>query len=469
MPTPRTQRPVWWWLPAFIGLAFILFWPTLQWTPFSDDHSALWNSGVRGIPWRTGFFRPLSDLTFRIGYLLGGTEVHVHRSFNVLLHGFNAFLLYVLCRQWSFGTGSSLAGLLFLVYPFHQESIVWLVGRESALGTLSVLLGLVLAGSAILPFLRLLLMAVVLVMGGLCYESALLLFPLALVAAWSGVIPHWTRLRPVIIALGTATIVYVLLRMMTVGLEAGGYFGDLHPRDASALILRIPKAIARLFIPPEHVLAVQAVRVGSACTAVFLLTALILLVHRRKEDRAIRARFIVWLMFLLMALSISVMGGVSTMTSESDRFLHLPSVFLCGVAGLLLSRLKHPFMRWGSFVALVVVCMWGTSLNHRNWRTASTMTMRCIENLPPIPENGHLWVSGLPSDNAGAFIFRNGFPEAMDLNGRNGEGIIVVPSGITFQQVFSSGLHFRGTHRTWGAQDSWCTWLGTSYTTRPSQ
>ncbi len=468
MALSSTHR-IWRWLPVFIVVAFILFGPTLHWSAFSDDHSALWNSGVRGIPWRNGFFRPLSDLTFRLTYLLGGTDAGIHRSFNVVVHGFNAFLLYVLCRQWSFAGGSFLAGLLFLVHPFHQESIVWLVGRESALGTSSILLGLVIAGSALAPILRLLLMALVLILGSLCYEGSLLLFPLAMVAAWSRIMPQWPRWRPIVLTLGTTTIVYLLLRMITVGVEDGGYLHGLPPRDVTALFLRIPKAIARLFIPPEHVFSVQAVRVASVSSAVVLLTGYILYVHRRKEHSALRARIIVWFMFLLIALSMAVMGGVSTMTSESDRFLYLPSAFLCGLAGLLLFRSKRSFVRWGLFVVLAVGCLWQTSRNHRNWRTASAMTMQCIEHLPPIPENGYLWVSGLPGDHGGAFIFRNGFPEAMDLNGRNGARIIVVPSGVTWQQVLSSGLEFRGAHRTWGPHDSWCTKLGAGYTIRPSE
>lgn len=469
MTASRTLLSVWLQLLGFLVLAFIVFWPTLQWTPFSDDHSALWNSGVRGIPWRNGFFRPMSDLTFRAGYLLGGTDTAIHRSFNVLVHGLNAFLLYVLCRQWSFGVGSVMAGLLFLVYPFHQESIVWLVGRESALGASTVLLGLVIAGSGLAPLFRSIAMAMTLVLGSLCYESALLLFPMAVVVARSHVMPLWPRLRPLLITLGAATILYLLLRMMAGWLESGGYLGDLLPHDAMTLVLRIPKAIARLFIPPEHVLAIQTIRVAWAFGAVVLSTALILFVHRGKEHRAMRARIVMWIMLLLMALSIAVIGGVSTMTSESDRFLYLPSAFLCGLIGLLLSRVKRPFIRWGSFVVLLAACVWGLSLNHRNWRTASAMTQQCIQGLPPIPENGYVWVSGLPSDDAGAFIFRNGFPEAVDLNGRNGERIIVVPSGITFRQVLRSGLHFRGMHRTWGPNDRWCTLSGTNYILQPPQ
>jgi len=81
-----------------------------------------------------------------------------------------------------------------------------------------------------------------------------------------------------------------------------------------------------------------------------------------------------------------------------------------------------------------------------------------------IPEDGQLWVNELPSDHHGAFIFRNGFPEALDLHGKAGKRIIVVPSGVTLQEVLGNGLLFRGTHRTWGRSDQWYRWNGSGYT-----
>jgi len=183
MEAPSMTRPPWWPLPALVALAFFIFWPTLEFTAFGDDHSALWNSGVRGIPWRNGFFRPLSDITFRIGHLAHGSDTGCHRTFNVVVHGFNAFLLFSLfirsnpriCdRERTFSALA--ASLLFILYPFHQESIVWLVGRESSLGTFFVLLGLLMVSGTLPRAFRIVALAACMVIGALCYESALLLF-----------------------------------------------------------------------------------------------------------------------------------------------------------------------------------------------------------------------------------------------------------------------------------------------------
>ena len=74
MTVPSFFQASWWALPVLVGLSLALYWPDLDLTAFSDDHSAVWNSGVRDIPWRNGMFRPIGDLTFRIGHLISGTS-----------------------------------------------------------------------------------------------------------------------------------------------------------------------------------------------------------------------------------------------------------------------------------------------------------------------------------------------------------------------------------------------------------
>lgn len=456
----QQQRTVWWWLPAFVAAAFLLFWPVLHFTPFSDDHSALWNAGVRGIPWRNGFFRPVSDATFRLGYLLWGATVEGHRAVNVLLHGLNTFLLFILFRQWNGKRGAFFAALLFLVYPYHQESIVWLVGRESALGTMSILVGLTIAGTTAPMILRAALMAVALFLGTLCYESALLLLPMALVIAWSRLIPHWPSLRSLVVPLGLAVLALAALRTSEIGHSTGGYLIALLPQEFSTLLLRIPKAMARLFLPPESVPATQLVRGAGLLVALLLCVALI---RRTRAFDPIRPRLVLIVLLLIIATSIAVIGGVSTHTSESDRFLYLPSAFLCGMVAMVVNFIAHRAIRLGVRVALVLLCLWGVRANHSNWREASQTTAHCMAELPTIPTHGRLWISGLPDSFHGAFIFRNGFPEAVHLAGHAGERVVVIPDSMDAQRVFNDGLLFRGHYRRFAVQDKAYHWSGGTF------
>ncbi|MCB9164181.1 MAG: hypothetical protein H6592_07075 [Flavobacteriales bacterium] len=452
-------RDGWWWMVAFIGASFLFFWPTLAFSPFSDDHSALWNSGVRGIPWRNGFFRPLSDATFRLGDLLWGTSVAGHRAINLVIHGTNAFLLFTLMERWAGRRTALLSAVLFLLYPFHQESIVWLVGRESALGTSAVLLGLVIISSGPWNGLRAIMVASTLLLGSLCYESALLLIPTAFIVAWSRVVPGWPSWRKLFIPLLLPCIGYFLLRWVTTGIMVGGYFQELIPDTLARSLLNAPKALGRLFLPPEADPKHQLLR--GALLGVLLAFGVLLI---RRSSGSIPRRMLTLLGLLLFtAMSIAFVAGVSTATSESDRFLYLPSVFLCASIGLLLAAVQRPLVRSSVFACLVVACLWQLRGNHANWNTASRITRECLHELPGIDPDAHLWVSGLPDAYEGAFIFRNGFPEAVDLIGGEGDRIIVVPDRVSLEEVAQKGLFFRGAQRTWERKDRWFRWGGAGY------
>lgn len=447
------------WFVAFVASAFALYWPTLHWTPFSDDHSALWKAGVHGIPWRNGFFRPLSDLTFRVGFLLWGTAVEGHRAYNVVIHGTNAFLLFLFLVRWMGPRTAILSASLFLLYPFHQESIVWLVGRESALGTTSTLLGLMIIGSGPWNLGRAMLVLTTLFLGGLCYESALLLAPMALLIAWSGTIPGWPPWRRLLMSLLLPTAILLVLRWSSTGAIVGGYFQELLPANTTHALQALPKALGRLVLLPEPDHRVQLNR-----GAVLLLVLVVVHVFLRRSLGSLLKRQLTLLGSLVfIACMVAFVAGVSTMTSESDRFLYLPSAFLCAVVGVLLAAIPRPAFRW-PLCALILVASYGQlRQNHAHWEEASRITERCVEHLPPIPTNGALWVQGLPDSYRGAYIFRNGFPEAVDLAGGAGERIVVVPTDALAAAVRAEGLDVRGERRTWRGTDRWYHWNGARY------
>lgn len=434
---------------------FLLFWPTLHWSPFSDDHSALWNTGVGGIPWRNGSHRPLSDLTFRLGYLLGGTSAEVHRAFNVVLHGTNGFLLFELLRRWAGQRAGLLAAALFLVYPFHQESVVWLVGRESALGTLAILLGLVLGGTGLRTPIKVGLMALVLLLGVLCYESALLLLPLAVLVAWSQRIPGWPGIRPILVVLGSAVLGWVLWRSGATDPGGNDYIIGLLPHDVPSTLLRIPKVAGRLFLPPEPDPTKQLLR------AAVLGVTLFVFAHFMRGGKGVVVMHglpMLLVLLTILASAVAIGGGVSTVTSESDRYLYLPSAFLCGVLAIGIDGIGQQALRVALATALLVLSFVLLRQNHANWDSASRITRQCVARLPPEPEQGSLWVGGLPDSHGGAYIFRNGFPEAAAIAGKAGDRIVVVPSDANLGAVWSTGLQYRGTMHQPAPEDTWFWW-----------
>lgn len=458
-----TQRvmPSWWWLPAFIAAAFALYWPVLHLTPFSDDHSALWNSGVRGIPWRNGIFRPLSDFSFRLGYFVWGIGVEGHRAFNIIVHAFNAYLLCTLVRRWSperaWGTGL-LSGALFLVYPFHQESVVWLVGRESSLGTLSVLLGLVIGGQAWNVRIRSLSLTVIMILGLLCYESALLLIPIAFIAARSRITERWSEMRAVLLILTGVGVLYIAVR--TWQADANDYIIGTLVQHPFHLLANVPKVLARLFLPPAVDPSNQLLR-GAVLAAAILIG--FIWWSRTKPSNIARQQIVLWCSLILVACSVGYFAGVSTNTSESDRFLYMPSAFLCGLVGTVITMMTTRILRHGTTLFVVMVSILLLKQNHANWMEASRITRLCLAELPPAPQQGTLWVYGLPDDHQGAFIFRNGFPEAIALMGRPSDDVVVVTADSIPSAASTISLMYRGKVHRFGSNDVALYWSASHY------
>src|SRR5580704_5316709 len=122
--------------------AVLLFFPMLGRTFVSDDFEVM-QRVARGDFRTPGFFRPLSDWSLYLNFLLGGLHPAGYYLFNILVHGINSWLVWRFCRKWPWAGDEGmqrnyavLAALLFLAYPFHSEGVAWVLGRGASLAAL---------------------------------------------------------------------------------------------------------------------------------------------------------------------------------------------------------------------------------------------------------------------------------------------------------------------------------------------
>jgi len=462
-PTSQLRR-IWWALPVLCVLALTVFWPVLGLSAFSDDHSALWNAGVRGTPWRTGIYRPLADLSFRWGTVLLGPSAFGHRVFNVLVHGLNAFLLFALFMRLAkrnvlgnANHGAWVAALLFMVYPFHQESIVWLVGRESALGTFFTLIGLLAVANERIGWLQIVIASLALFAGLLSYEGTMLLPLLALPILYSRSTGH-THTSRTLLGFGTVLVAFVAIHLAVGSQVENSYVGGLFTQHVTAYFTNIPKVVARMFLPPAEDPATMIKRSVVLGFVLLAIGAWVRSFIRKSEWTTANILFSTIILLLIIAFIQPALGGVSTRTSESDRYLYLPSVFLCMLAGLLVLSIPQRAARMLVFGSLLIASTLALRSNHARWRSASATTTRILTELPELSASGLLFVSGLPDNDHGAFIFRNGFREAVWLSGRDGERYIDVKG-----PKLSDSVLFRGKHFAVRPIDSWVNWEGDGF------
>lgn len=84
----------------------------------------------------TGYWAPLTLLSFLLDYQLYGMNAGGYHATNLLLHIVNSLLLYLFFRRvtgalWP----SALVALLFAIHPLHVESVAWVTERKDVLST----------------------------------------------------------------------------------------------------------------------------------------------------------------------------------------------------------------------------------------------------------------------------------------------------------------------------------------------
>ena len=133
---------LWWW-PGFCGLAIALYWPALFVGFLSDDfaltrHAAAWQLG----PVTRELFRPLPLLVWSVLLHVKASSLLFH-LLNILLHGTNAFLTVEVVKGWQRDLrAASVAGLIVLTSPLSPEAVVWCSGVFDVMATTFILLTL---------------------------------------------------------------------------------------------------------------------------------------------------------------------------------------------------------------------------------------------------------------------------------------------------------------------------------------
>lgn len=423
------------WL-ALAVLALAMYAPVINNSFVNDDFLVLKKVCLDKELNTKGFFRPLSDITLYGNYLISGFNASGYRVTNILLHAFNAFLLFQFCIRWRW-TGNErlrqqMAGfsaLLFLCYPFHNESVVWILGRASlAAATFAYLALIIMAGSwrehwkitgaSVCYFIAL-----------TGYESVIVL-P-AIILCW--LLAHHASKRTILLWMGAMLLVIVvhfILRIQVSGSVAGQYGGSLIGDESGGILANLSKAAGRLFVPP-----VNDPRLFIALTAacyIVLLAAFAWFWKKFSTDKKIRSHFGWLIMMLLIAMALPGLVGVSTNSSESDRFLYFPSFFLCAVIAFLLTGLLGNTRWWfqGLAAAMLVYSVIFLEKNNRNWHKSSEAVKDILQIVKEKPGGAKLYIVNLPDEINGAFVFRVGFQEALLVNRLDTSSVVVVNPGI---------------------------------------
>jgi hypothetical protein len=402
----------------FTAIGFIIFAPVLGNGFLSDDYDSLYRIYIEKRILYREFLRPMIDISFYLNYLISGLSPWSYYVFNVSVHIINALLLFRLVMgfrlfsekdQWLFAT---LSGFLFLIYPFHNESIVWLSGRLSSMACLFALVSLIIANERS-GRIATLLSALFYLLGLLCYESIILLPVIIFIIRWLKVRSLKKLWIPGFFWL-SITVFYLIIRFAISGEITGNYGDRVTNNNIKEKILNSGKVFGRLFLPGseyQKFLIITTVLIG------FVVIIILGNIMKSKvRDKAIVTKFKVLILFSLISLIIPVTFGVSTRTSESDRLLYFPSGFICMlIASSILLITKNNLYRFTFISIISVYFLFFLEINNRRWVKASLTAEKILEEIR-IKGSKNIVLINMPDELEGAFVFRNGFMKALMVN-----------------------------------------------------
>ena len=417
-------NPLWIFL-LFLLLSVILFLPTLSKPFLCDDHMVVHRVTVEKIIFINGFFRPLSDITIYACWWLAGLNPFFFNLFNLVVHAGTCLVLYRFCLLVPFFAREKknfiawTAALLFLVYPFHSESVLWMVGRASGLAAFFGALSLMAVFASLPAGWKYVLASLFYFIGLAAYETIFPLPAVVLVLLYERG-RSWRTYLPWVIAFGITLLAHLGVRYLLSGAIFGTY-GEKIFTPSSGYVSNAFKVLGRLLLPPSH----HSLVLG------FLFAGLVLLLgatafyfwKKRKEGLLPFAKIVT---ALGLSCIIPIMFGLSTRTSEGDRLLYFSSFFLAMLLAFVFAYLsgnKRRVFLASSFLYFLVFLVIG----NRNWIEAGRITNGILafvkKEKRSVPSMGLI---NLPQEYNGALVFRNGFLEALLLEGVDTTGIAVL-------------------------------------------
>jgi protein O-mannosyl-transferase len=342
---------------------------------------------------------------------------------NALLHVTNAFLVYFFYTSLIKNRDSNIspklfgisAAILFLFYSNNSETIFWISARVSSLACLFILLCLIFfirrkKSVYFLPFSLLAFIGAL-----LTYETSWII-PVAIPLLWFFETSKQS-LKSFLLVFASYLaifILYLIWRQSLAGEIVNGYVGAsfLHG-NLPNLVKNFARLFTRVFQPPMHSTKNYVVVAVLLSLALFIL----FLKNRRQILLFVPGNKVLCLLGLCcLSLIPAASIGISTHTSEGERFIYLANAFfaMLFVELLLSTRMKTPFK-----VAILIVFagLHFTMLWHNagNYKSANKMTRQIIseiKNLAP-KEFDTIYTINQPDNLNGAVMLRKGFEHAI--------------------------------------------------------
>lgn len=414
-------------LYAVVGM--LAFAPILNGPFLADDYYVL-DLVASATTWRVSlevvsghFFRPIFVLLYLVNYKLFGLWPLPYHLMVLAIHVANTYLVFWLARhlvgnkpRW-FAFAS---GLLFLVFAGHSEAVSWVAAASDPLATLALL-------SAFVMFLSwnraprrwpLALGSCLLFAAALCSKETAVIYP-AIVTGYVLIVGRrvtrsYLATGVYLAAIVTLTTAYLALRWAVFGTfttyEGFGSSSGMFINQTAAFLIRSVLPAGRL-ATKVWVSYPWLIWTGVGVTLLGAWLA------RRRGSRQPIFLVLAFVASLAPALPLTI----SLASSESERFIYLPSVF----ASIICIWLLHELLRHRVAViaGVTLIGFHFVMLQQSNliWREAALLAEALVDrvayqvSIDDSPSDARMFVLNLPDNLQGRYMFRRGLHERLRL------------------------------------------------------
>ncbi len=390
------------------------------------------------------YYRPLFSLAYMLDSVMWGPNPMGFHISNCLLHAANAFLAYVLALAL-LGThsGALLTAAFFMIFPLQPEAVTWIAGRGDLLATFFSLCSMVFyIRYKDARYLRFFFLSVVSGMLGILSKEHALGFPLMLIAM-EGIALRNTasatrrRLNPIgAIFLASIIPLYFCTRLLLLSDELRGSMMDMiRPRipESSSIVVvlgLLGHMVLNCTLRPLRTVAAPfnhyQANAGVYSAVYALLVAVFLLIGIRSGTYRNRVACFSVVGFVVSLVPVAPIFNVAP-DLQNARFLYLPSFFVClFLANLVFGTPRNETGACGMFFRCFLIAVLGTVMtaglrdNNEPWIEAGRITRKVVEEFKRLSTDlrwpCRILMDGLPDNHLGAYVFRNGIAQALNLS-----------------------------------------------------
>jgi len=377
----------------------------------------------KGIFFQRNSFRPIHDLMLALEYRLWGINPIGYHLIEFLIHILCCCLIYKFSFRLITDYGSVNAqniestsliiASIFSIYSFHSESVLWILGSGASLCTLFFMFSCIYYFKRWKSLSNLLLSLLFLQIGLFTYE-AIWVAPLFIVLLSTiDIYNKRTELKnefiyPLFYVLSFGA--NLIIRQLILGEIAGSYGSEkIFSFNIKKLIYNGLLLFLRSFIPP-NVSSIYFI-LGIAIFLIFLF----LFIKKIKDTQILDDLMMLLFISFICSLFPAINLGISSHSRESERFLYLPSVFLCIliIYSLIKFDLSRPIFKL-IILLLFIYNGYYTYINARDYTIAGNISTKVYNHFKKdVDTHDSIILTNLPQEFNGVPLFRIGLKEGL--------------------------------------------------------